>query len=115
GKPPPPRRRRGGAPAHPTGRGWGERARGAPPPLQQVVATTYEAGLRGNLPFDGGRAEWKIGAFRTDSFNDIIHEASFIFGRGFFTNVAATRRQGVEAGVQYPAEKMAPLAHHHLL
>jgi len=42
-----------------------------------------------------------MGAYRTDSFNDIIHLASFIQGRGFFTNVEATRRQGIEAGVQY--------------
>src|SRR5207249_2481087 len=28
------------------------------PPLKQVVAQTYEAGLRQNLPVDGGRLEW---------------------------------------------------------
>jgi iron complex outermembrane receptor protein len=71
------------------------------PPLKQVVGKTYEAGLRGNLAINSGRLEWKLGAFRTDSLNDIIHEASFILGRGFFTNVDATRRQGIEAGVQY--------------
>ena len=71
------------------------------PPLKQVVAKTYEAGWRGNLPVADGRVEWKLGLFHTDSFDDIIHVASFLQGRGFFTNVTATRRQGLEAGVQY--------------
>jgi iron complex outermembrane receptor protein len=71
------------------------------PPLKQVVAKTYEAGWRGLVPVGEGQVEWKLGGFRTDSLNDIIHEASFILGRGFFANVAATRRQGLEAGVQY--------------
>jgi iron complex outermembrane receptor protein len=68
------------------------------PPLQQVVSKTYEAGLRGNGPLGGGRAEWKLGLFRTDSSNDIIQVASQIQGRGVFQNVDATRRQGLEAG-----------------
>ena len=41
---------------------------------------------------------------RTDSLDDIIHVASFINGRGFFTNVEGTRRQGVEAGAQYKSQ-----------
>jgi len=71
------------------------------PPLKQVVAKTYEVGWRGNLSVADGRVEWKLGAFHTDSFDDIIHVASFLQGRGFFTNVPLTRRQGFEAGAQY--------------
>ncbi|MFL6951675.1 MAG: TonB-dependent receptor [Xanthobacteraceae bacterium] len=74
------------------------------PPLKQVVAKTVEAGLRGTVPVNGGQIEWKVGAFRTDSLDDIIHVASFINGRGFFTNVEGTRRQGVEAGAQYKSQ-----------
>jgi iron complex outermembrane recepter protein len=71
------------------------------PPLKQVVANTYELGARGQLPVNGGVVEWKLGGFRTDSLNDIVHLASFLQGRGFFANVPATRRQGIEAGVEY--------------
>src|ERR1700730_5196632 len=41
------------------------------PPLKQVVAHTYEAGLRGaQAIFDTGAVDWKAGFFRTDSTND---------------------------------------------
>src|SRR5215813_14572868 len=71
------------------------------PPLKQVVATTYEVGLRQSLSLEGGKLEWKTALFRTDSTDDIINVASVIQGRGFFQNVPGTRRQGVEAGIQY--------------
>jgi iron complex outermembrane receptor protein len=71
------------------------------PPLQQVVARTREAGLRGNINTAGGRDDWKLGLFRTDSENDIIQVASVLQGRGVFQNVPGTRRQGLEAGAQY--------------
>lgn len=74
----------------------------ADPPLKQVVAHTYEAGLRGTVPLpDEGKLTWKAGLFRTDSIDDIIAIASTIQGRGYFANVPATRRQGVEAAAQY--------------
>jgi iron complex outermembrane receptor protein len=71
------------------------------PPLHQVVARTREAGLRGNINTAGGRGDWKLGLFRTDSENDIIQVASVLQGRGVFQNVPGTRRQGLEAGAQY--------------
>jgi iron complex outermembrane receptor protein len=71
------------------------------PPLQQVVARTREAGLRGNVKVNGAALDWKLGLFRTDSENDIIQVSSIIQGRGVFQNVAGTRRQGLEAGAQY--------------
>jgi iron complex outermembrane recepter protein len=71
------------------------------PPLQQVIARTKEAGLRGNFTTAGGRGDWKLGLFRIDSQNDIIQVASTLQGRGVFQNVPATRREGVEAGAQY--------------
>jgi iron complex outermembrane recepter protein len=73
------------------------------PPLQQVVAYTKEIGLRGDSQIAGGRYDWKLGFFRTDSSNDIINVASIIQGRGVFQNVAGTRRQGLEAGGTYQA------------
>jgi iron complex outermembrane receptor protein len=72
------------------------------PPLKQVVAHTYEAGLRGaQAIFDTGQVNWKAGFFRTDSTNDIISLASTITGRGFFANVPSTLRQGVEAEANF--------------
>jgi iron complex outermembrane recepter protein len=41
------------------------------PPLNQVVARTREAGLRGTINTAGGRGDWKLGLFRTDSESDI--------------------------------------------
>jgi iron complex outermembrane recepter protein len=73
------------------------------PPLQQVVARTREAGLRGRAKLNGGGLDWKLGLFRTDSQNDIIEVSSVIQGRGVFQNVPGTRRQGLEAGAQYQA------------
>jgi iron complex outermembrane recepter protein len=70
----------------------------ADPPLKQVVAHTFEAGLRGGQTvFETGHVDWKAGFFRTNSTNDIIALASTITGRGYFANVPSTLRQGVEA------------------
>jgi outer membrane receptor protein involved in Fe transport len=72
----------------------------ADPSLKQVVAHTYEAGLRGRFTTgEGARVSWNAGLFRTDSDDDILFTASPVQGRGFFQNIGATRRQGVEAGV----------------
>jgi iron complex outermembrane receptor protein len=73
----------------------------ADPPLSQVVARTIEAGLRGNAaPLPGAAIDWQAGYFRTESSNDILALASTITGRGYFTNVPATLRQGLEASAQ---------------
>jgi iron complex outermembrane receptor protein len=72
------------------------------PPLNQVVAHTFEAGLRGGQAvLDAGRVDWKAGFFRTNSTNDIVAEASTLTGRGFFTNVPSTLRQGAEAEADF--------------
>ena len=68
------------------------------PPLKQVVADNYEAGLRGaqNTPY--GQIDWSAGYYRSESSNDIIALASTIQGRGYYTNVPETLRQGGELG-----------------
>ncbi len=76
----------------------------ADPALKQVVAETYEAGFRGSHDFgsDVGSLTWKVGAFRTDTSNDILNVPSPLLpGFGYFTNVGATRRQGVEVEAKY--------------
>ncbi len=72
------------------------------PPLQQVVSHTIEAGLRGTANnVWGGQINWKAGYFHTENTNDIVSLASTITGRGFFSNVPGTLRQGVEASLEY--------------
>lgn len=65
----------------------------ADPPLDQVVTTSAELGLRG-----GGRLlRWSAALFHSDSRDDIIFVSSGAgTSAGYFTNVDATRRQGLE-------------------
>jgi outer membrane receptor protein involved in Fe transport len=68
----------------------------ADPPLEQVVAKTFEAGVRGAL----GSGRWHAGAFRTTNDDDIIFiSAGALTNQGFFENVGETRRQGFEANL----------------
>ena len=76
----------------------------ADPNLQQVVATTWEAGFRGehNFSQDWGTLGWKLGAFHTISQNDIMNIPDpFQQGFGYFANVGNTLRQGIEASFNY--------------
>jgi iron complex outermembrane recepter protein len=76
---------------------------GDPPTLRQVVAHTYEFGLRGKLhDLTGaeGSGSWNLGAFRTQLDDDIYGVATSV-STGFFQNIGATRRQGIEAGLNY--------------
>ena len=70
-------------------------AMAADPYLKQVVARTFEAGLRGKL---AGNVEWSAGAFRTDSTDDILFVGTST-SAGYFTNFGKTRRQGAELGL----------------
>jgi outer membrane receptor protein involved in Fe transport len=70
------------------------------PPLKQVVARTIEAGLRGTRDLSIGTLGWKFGGFRTNNSDDILAIPSPVLqGFGYFQNIGATRRQGVEAEV----------------
>lgn len=72
------------------------------PALKQVVAHTFEAGFRGKFTVgEAARVSWNAGVFRTDSRDDILFTSSAELGRGYFQNVGATRRQGVEAGLNF--------------
>ena len=73
------------------------------PPLAQVVSHTFQAGLRGNLTglLGDDHVAWSVSLFRTDSDNDIVALASTIAGRGYFTNVPTTQRQGVDLSARY--------------
>jgi outer membrane receptor protein involved in Fe transport len=79
------------------------------PDLKQVVAKTWETGVRGNLNDLVGKGDlkWNLGFFHTINHNDIIfrHDAaSNLISQGYFSNVGKTRRYGIEAGtnMDYP-------------
>ena len=55
-----------------------------------------------------GTLGWKLGVFRTDSQDDILNVPDPVQqGFGYFQNVGATRRQGVEADVNFKADKFS--------
>ena len=90
----------------------------ADPPLKQVEGQTYEVGFRGALPnfYDGGLVNYKVGAFRTDLTNDILSLATpGNAARGYFVNVPATRRQGVEVGLEYASDWLTVYANYALI
>ena len=67
----------------------------ADPPLKQVVATTYELGVRGRV---GKSGFYSAAIYRTDLADDIqfIGAGSGAVNAGYFRNVGSTRRQGIE-------------------
>lgn len=66
----------------------------ADPPLDEVVARSFELGGRGNI----GSLQWHVGAFQTTNEDDILFQT--VGGPqanvGFFDNVSDTRRAGLE-------------------
>jgi iron complex outermembrane receptor protein len=78
------------------------------PPLKQVVSHTVEAGLRGSFGNDAktGKLTWGLGAFRTESTDDIINVSSSVVQNfGYFTNAGETLRQGIEAKLDYRQDR----------
>lgn len=71
----------------------------ADPPLEQVVARTFELGASGRHSSGGWDIGWLASAYRATNTNDIQFVASSTRGRGFFENIGRTRRQGIEAGL----------------
>jgi outer membrane receptor protein involved in Fe transport len=69
----------------------------ADPFLRQVVSRTLEAGLRA-MP--GAGIQWSAALFRTVNRDDIVFVRSGVAQAGYFTNVARTRRQGLELAAQ---------------
>ena len=73
-------------------------ALGPDPALQPVVATTYELGWHYHAIHGG--LDLSADAYRTDVRDDIFFIASTVTG-GYFQNIGATRRQGLELGLQW--------------
>ena len=73
-------------------------ALGPDPALKPVVATTYELGWHARAPRGGLDASADV--YRTDVRDDIFFVASTVTG-GYFQNIGATRRSGVEIAFQW--------------
>ena len=81
------------------------------PDLKQVVAHTIEAGLRGTVHLDDDdRLNYNLGLYRSNLDDDIIFVNSVTLNRAFFTNVDQTRRQGVDAGLEYKTPRWSAYA-----
>jgi iron complex outermembrane recepter protein len=86
------------------------------PDLRQVIAQTFEAGLRGSHKWGkDATLRYSLGLFRTNLDDDIAMVNSPTVGRAFFTNVGATRRQGLEADLQYIDERWRVSLHYALV
>lgn len=73
----------------------------ADPPLDDVVARTIEAGVRGDWkPARDLEVRYSLAGFRTRNRDDIIFiSAGPIIGTGYFDNVGDTERLGLEANL----------------
>jgi outer membrane receptor protein involved in Fe transport len=73
------------------------------PPLNQVVAKTYEFGGRGQLT---DNVFWNAGVYHAINHDDIqFTAANSQTGAGYFKNVGRTKRQGIDLGVNGFIEK----------
>ncbi len=70
----------------------------ADPPLKQVVAKTFEAGIRST---GESKLRWNAGWFRAENTNDLLFIASQQTGFGYFVNFGKTRRQGAEVSLSW--------------
>jgi len=78
------------------------------PDLKQVVAHTWEAGLRGTfVPLDGTRLTYNVGLYRTTLDDDIAFVNSTTLDRAYFTNIGQTQRQGIDAGLQFKTSRLS--------
>jgi iron complex outermembrane receptor protein len=79
-----------------------------------VIAHTSELGLRGKFPVaagPGSDVSWNLSVFRTLLHDDIYGIATSV-SQGFFQNIGDTRRQGVEAGINYRAQSWLAYANY---
>jgi outer membrane receptor protein involved in Fe transport len=74
------------------------------PPLKQVVARTFEVGVRNA---GEGRLHWDVDYFHTENYNDLLFVASEQTGFGYFTNFGETRREGIEVSLSQDFKRMA--------
>jgi iron complex outermembrane recepter protein len=78
------------------------------PDLHQVVARTYEVGVRGKQEGTSrNQFSWNVDFYRTQNTDDIIYESTvYNPNLAFYTNAGKTRRQGVEANLRFDLEQL---------
>jgi iron complex outermembrane receptor protein len=90
---------------------------GDPPNLRQVIAQTYELGVRGRFAdttASSGTLSWNLSVFRTGLHDDIYGIATSV-SQGFFQNIGDTRRQGIEAGLGWRTPRLSVYANYSLV
>jgi iron complex outermembrane recepter protein len=81
------------------------------PNLKQVVAHTLEVGVRGTVATnDSDHVNYNLGLYRSNLDDDIIFVNSVTLNRAFFTNVDQTRRQGIDASIEYKTPRWSAYA-----
>jgi len=92
------------------------------PPLKQVVTRTGEIGFRGRHDIGveygdaKGRLEYRVGLFRAVNSDDILSLPSNVMtGRGYYANVGATRREGVEVETSWRNDRLSLYANYALI
>ena len=78
------------------------------PNLKQVIARSAEIGLRGaGTPFAGGKVNWDIDLYRTETQDDITFAPSALPGLDYFQNIGRTQRQGVDVTANWLVGKVS--------
>ena len=82
------------------------------PNLKQVVARTFEAGLRGRLPdLAGGRFTWNTDYYHTKNHDDLTYQSALgNQNLAYYSNDGATLRQGLEANVHFDTKRLHVVA-----
>ncbi|WP_422669127.1 TonB-dependent receptor [Candidatus Methylopumilus planktonicus] len=80
-------------------------AMAADPPLNQVVAKTYDFGVRGKF---AENLKWNASVYRTMNHDDIhfINSSTKNGALGYFDNVGRTKRQGLDLGLSGSIDKL---------
>ena len=73
------------------------------PPLNQVVAKTYDFGLRGSIT---DNIKWNSSVYRTRNSDDIQFIWAGTGSRGYFNNVGQTLRTGLDLGLNGRFDKL---------
>jgi outer membrane receptor protein involved in Fe transport len=78
------------------------------PDLKQVVAHTYEVGVRGKWAGeDRATIGWNLDAYHALNTNDIVYENTvYNPNLAYYTNAGRTLRQGIEATLRYDQARL---------
>ena len=83
---------------------------GDPPTLRQVVARTWDAGLRQTSGVAGVHGlGFAVSAFRA-TLRDDIYGVATSAGAGYYTNIGTTRREGLSAEASFRGERWSGFA-----